>query len=59
MKNKTLKTKSDDTTVAPSIRLFVATPCYGGMLTTNYFESCMGLMAECIQKRIGLHFDTI
>ena len=43
----------------PSTRIFVATPCYGGMLTTNYFESCMGLMAECIRKQIGLQFATI
>ena len=59
MKNKSLKTKSDDTPILPSIRIFVATPCYGGMLTTNYFEGCMGLMAECIRKGIGLQFATI
>ena len=59
MKDKVLQTKSDGEPTLPSIRIFVATPCYGGMLTTNYFESCMGLMAECIQKRIGLQFATI
>ena len=45
--------------VEPSIKIFVATPCYGGMLTVNYFESCMGLMAECIRNGIGLQFATI
>ena len=59
MNNKSLKTKSDDGIAPPSTRIFIATPCYGGMLTTNYFESCMGLMAQCIQKRIGLQFATI
>ena len=59
MKNKALKTKSDDTPVIPKTRIFVATPCYGGMLTTTYFEGCMGLMAECIRKGIGLQFATI
>ena len=59
MNNSSLKTKSDGSALSPSIKLFVATPCYGGMLTVNYFESCMGLMSECIQKGVGLQFATI
>ena len=59
MKKNSLKTKLGVNTLEPSIKIFVATPCYGGMLTTNYFEGCMGLMAECIRKGIGLQFATI
>ena len=54
------KTATDNISIEKlGLKVFVATPCYGGMLTTNYFESCMGLMAECIRKGVGLQFATI
>ena len=43
----------------PKIKIFVATPCYGGMLSVNYFEGCLALMHECIRQGIGLQFATI
>jgi hypothetical protein len=56
---KPLKTQTNANVIIPAPKIFVATPCYGGMLTVNYFESCLGLMHECIKKGIGLQFATI
>ena len=54
------KTVADNISIAKlGLKVFVATPCYGGMLTVNYFESCLGLMTECIKKGIELQFATI
>jgi|TARA_R110000744_G_scaffold33709_2_gene79058 hypothetical protein len=39
--------------------IFIGTPCYGGMITVNYFESCLRLMSECAENKIGLQFGTI
>jgi|TARA_E500000318_G_scaffold107473_1_gene116820 hypothetical protein len=41
------------------IKLFVGTPCYGGMITSSYFKSCMQLVALCASKQIELQFATI
>ena len=40
-------------------KLFVGTPCYGGMLTSDYFKSCMQLVALSAQNKIELQFGTI
>lgn len=37
-------------------KIFLATPCYGGLLTTHYFQSCLKLMTECMKKGIGIQF---
>ena len=39
--------------------IFIGTPCYGGVLTVNYFESCLRLIEEASKKKIGLQFGTI
>ena len=39
--------------------IFVGTPCYGGMISVNYFESCLRLMSECAVNNVGLQFGTI
>ena len=43
----------------PGPKIFIGTPCYGGMLTINYFESCIRLIEEAAKKKIGLQFGTI
>ena len=40
-------------------KIFIGTPCYGGMVTINYFESCLRLIEEASKKNIGLQFGTI
>ena len=40
-------------------KIFVATPCYGGLITTEYFKSCMQLVALAATKKIELQFATI
>ena len=40
-------------------KIFVGTPCYGGMISVNYFESCLRLMSECSLNKVGLQFGTI
>tara|TARA_R100001480_G_scaffold24036_1_gene34229 strand:- start:1265 stop:2047 length:783 start_codon:yes stop_codon:yes gene_type:complete len=41
------------------IKLFIATPCYGGMITADYFKSCLQLAALASTKKIELQFGTI
>ena len=41
------------------IKLFIGTPCYGGMITADYFKSCMQLVALATSKKIELQFGTI
>ena len=43
----------------PGSKIFIGTPCYGGMITVNYFESCLRLIEEASKKNIGLQFGTI
>jgi hypothetical protein len=40
-------------------RIFVATPCYGGMLTEAYFRSVIKLLTFCNQHGIPIAFGTI
>ena len=40
-------------------RIFVATPCYGGMLNEAYFRSVIKLLTFCNQHQIPLAFGTI
>ena len=40
-------------------KIFIGTPCYGGMITANYFESCLKLTALAATKKIELQFGTI
>ena len=41
------------------IKLFIGTPCYGGMITADYFKSCMQLVALASTQKIELQFATI
>ena len=43
----------------PDSKIFIGTPCYGGMISVNYFESCLRLMSECSLNKVGLQFGTI
>lgn len=40
-------------------KIFIGTPCYGNMLTADYFKSCMQLVALAAHKKIELQFGTI
>ena len=40
-------------------KIFIGTPCYGGMITAEYFKSCMQLVALAATKKIELQFGTI
>ncbi len=40
-------------------KIFIGTPCYGGMITAEYFKSCMQLVALAAAKKIELQFGTI
>lgn len=40
-------------------KLFIATPCYGGMLTEAYFRSVIRLLTFCNQHGIPVAFGTI
>ena len=42
-----------------SHKIFIGTPCYGGMITADYFKSCMQLVALAATKKIELQFGTI
>ena len=40
-------------------KVFIGTPCYGGLITSDYFKSCMQLVALAANKKIKLQFGTI
>ena len=40
-------------------KIFIGTPCYGGMITADYFKSCMQLTAVAALNKIELQFGTI
>jgi len=40
-------------------KIFIGTPCYGGMISADYFKSCMQLVALAATKKIELQFATI
>jgi len=40
-------------------KIFIGTPCYGNMLTTDYFKSCLQLTALAATKKVELQFGTI
>ena len=40
-------------------KIFIGTPCYGGMITADYFKSCLQLTAIAASKKIELQFGTI
>ena len=33
-------------------KIFIGTPCYGGLITTEYFKSCMQLVALAATNKI-------
>lgn len=37
--------------------IYVATPCYGGMLNLSYVSAILNLQAACRDRGIGLHVD--
>mgnify|MGYP003123430900 FL=1 len=41
------------------VNLFVATPCYGSMLTEDYFHSILDLQNFCREEEIGLNIQTL
>ena len=40
-------------------KIFIGTPCYGGMITADYFKSCLRLVNEAPKHNIQLQFGTI
>jgi hypothetical protein len=40
-------------------KLFIGTPCYGGLITADYFKSCLQLAALAATKKVELQFGTI
>ena len=40
-------------------KVFIGTPCYGGMITADYFKSVLQLTALAATKKIELQFGTI
>ena len=40
-------------------KIFIGTPCYGGMISADYFKSCMQLTALAATHKIELQFGTI
>ncbi len=42
-----------------NIKIFIGTPCYGNMLTADYFKSCLQLTALAASKKVELQFGTI
>ena len=40
-------------------KIFIGTPCYGNMLTADYFKSCLQLTALAASKKIEIQFGTI
>ena len=40
-------------------KIFIGTPCYGGMITADYFKSCMQLVALAAVNKIEIQFGTI
>ena len=40
-------------------KIFIGTPCYGGMITADYFKSCLRLTALAATKKTELQFGTI
>ena len=40
-------------------KIFIGTPCYGGMITADYFKSVLQLTALAATKKIELQFGTI
>ena len=40
-------------------KIFIGTPCYGGMITADYFKSILQLTALAATKKIELQFGTI
>ena len=43
----------------PGSKIFIGTPCYGGMITADYFKSCLRLVNEAPKHNIQLQFGTI
>jgi hypothetical protein len=38
-------------------KIFLATPCYGGMANIHYMRSVLNLQAECLARGVGLHIE--
>jgi hypothetical protein len=39
--------------------VYLATPCYGGMVTLQFMQSVLALQAACRERGIGLHIDLV
>ena len=42
---------------AGGVKIFLATPCYGGLATTHYIRSVLALQTACAQRGVGLHVE--
>ncbi|CAN7599346.1 hypothetical protein LJR225_004509 [Phenylobacterium sp. LjRoot225] len=42
---------------AAGAKIFLATPCYGGMASIHYITSLLDLQAACRERNIGLHVE--
>ena len=40
-------------------KIFIGTPCYGGMITADYFKSCMQLVALATTNKTEIHAKTL
>ena len=40
------------------LKLFLSTPCYGGICLEKYMTSIIGLQIKCVQEGISLQLDT-
>lgn len=40
------------------VKLFLSTPCYGGVCLEHYMKSIIALQVKCFEKNIQLYFDT-
>lgn len=48
-----------DTHSAAVTGLWVATPCYGNMVTHHYLKSILKLQKACIERNLPLSVDTL
>ena len=45
--------------MSDKVNIFVGTPCYGSMLTEEYFHSILELQNFCRREEIGLNIQTL
>lgn len=59
MEQTNVRQKSISVAELQKNKIFIATPCYGGMLTEPYFKSILRLVFFCDKHGIQLQFGTI